>query len=56
MRELWTGEIVTRHGTHYTTENAQIYTTPDGDGPGARVGLRAGGRRAGRGASAMASS
>ena len=33
MRELWTGEIVTRHGTHYTTENAQIYTTPNGEVP-----------------------
>jgi G6PDH family F420-dependent oxidoreductase len=33
MRELWTGEIVTRHGTHYTTENAQIYTTPTGAVP-----------------------
>jgi G6PDH family F420-dependent oxidoreductase len=33
MRELWTGEIVTRHGAHYTTENAQIYTTPNGEVP-----------------------
>lgn len=30
MRELWKGDIVTRHGEHYTTENARIYTTPVG--------------------------
>jgi G6PDH family F420-dependent oxidoreductase len=28
MRSLWEGDIVTRHGEHYTTENARIYTTP----------------------------
>jgi len=28
MRELWKGGIVTRHGAHYTTENARLYTTP----------------------------
>jgi G6PDH family F420-dependent oxidoreductase len=28
MRDLWTGEIITRHGDHYTTENARIFTTP----------------------------
>jgi G6PDH family F420-dependent oxidoreductase len=33
MRDLWTGDIVTRHGAHYTTENARIYTTPAGDVP-----------------------
>jgi G6PDH family F420-dependent oxidoreductase len=33
MRDLWTGEIVTRHGAHYTTENARLYTTPAGDVP-----------------------
>jgi G6PDH family F420-dependent oxidoreductase len=33
MRELWKGDIVTRHGTHYTTENARIYTTPAGEVP-----------------------
>lgn len=33
MRELWTGEIVTRHGSHFTTENARIYTTPVGTLP-----------------------
>jgi G6PDH family F420-dependent oxidoreductase len=33
MRQLWTGESVTRHGEHYTVENAQIYTTPPGDIP-----------------------
>ena len=30
MRELWKGEVVTRHGTHYTVENARIYTAPAG--------------------------
>ena len=33
MRQLWEGEVVTRHGEHYTVENARIYTTPDGDLP-----------------------
>ena len=33
MRELWKGEIVTRHGRHYTVENARIYTQPEGDIP-----------------------
>jgi G6PDH family F420-dependent oxidoreductase len=33
IRELWKGDIVTRTGTHYTTENARIYTTPPGDVP-----------------------
>ncbi|MBS4754532.1 TIGR03557 family F420-dependent LLM class oxidoreductase [Nocardioides sp. zg-ZUI104] len=26
MRELWTGEAVQHHGSHYTVENARIYT------------------------------
>jgi len=33
MRELWTGEVVTRHGQHYVTENARLYTTPPRDIP-----------------------
>jgi G6PDH family F420-dependent oxidoreductase len=33
MRDLWKGGIVTRHGPHYTVENARIYTRPDGDLP-----------------------
>jgi G6PDH family F420-dependent oxidoreductase len=33
MRELWAGEMVTRHGRHYTVENARIYTRPRGDLP-----------------------
>jgi G6PDH family F420-dependent oxidoreductase len=33
MRELWAGEIVTRHGEHYTVENARIYTKPGGEIP-----------------------
>ncbi|MBB5867669.1 G6PDH family F420-dependent oxidoreductase [Allocatelliglobosispora scoriae] len=28
MRALWTGEVVTHHGKHYTVENARIYTLP----------------------------
>lgn len=28
MRDLWDGEVVTRHGRHYITENARIYTAP----------------------------
>jgi G6PDH family F420-dependent oxidoreductase len=30
IRELWSGELVTRHGEHYTVENARIYTEPVG--------------------------
>ena len=33
IRELWTGNVVTRHGPHYTTENARIFTTPPEDIP-----------------------
>jgi G6PDH family F420-dependent oxidoreductase len=33
MRELWKGRIVTRHGRHYTVENARIYTRPTGEIP-----------------------
>jgi G6PDH family F420-dependent oxidoreductase len=33
MRALWTGDIVTRHGPHYTVENARVYTAPVGDIP-----------------------
>ena len=28
MRALWTGEWVTHYGTHYTVENARIYSCP----------------------------
>jgi G6PDH family F420-dependent oxidoreductase len=28
IRELWKGEFTTRHGTHYTVENARIYSRP----------------------------
>lgn len=28
IRELWEGKVTTRHGAHYTVENARIYTTP----------------------------
>jgi len=33
MRELWAGDVVTRHGKHFTVENARIYTRPRGDIP-----------------------
>ncbi len=33
MRELWKGQPVTRHGEHYTVENARIYTRPAGELP-----------------------
>ena len=29
MRALFTGEEVTHHGTHYTVEDAKLYTVPD---------------------------
>jgi G6PDH family F420-dependent oxidoreductase len=29
IRQLWTGAITTHHGTHFTVENARIYTLPD---------------------------
>ena len=29
IRRMWTGEIVTHHGRHYTVENARLYTLPD---------------------------
>jgi G6PDH family F420-dependent oxidoreductase len=29
MRRLWTGEVVSHRGEHYTVENARLYTRPD---------------------------
>ena len=29
IRKLWTGEMVTHHGNHYTVENAQVFTLPE---------------------------
>lgn len=29
MRDLWDGEMVTRHGEHYTIENAQLFSLPE---------------------------
>ncbi len=29
MRELWKGDTVDLHGTHYTVENARLYDVPD---------------------------
>jgi G6PDH family F420-dependent oxidoreductase len=29
IRELWKGEFTYHHGTHYTVENARIYTRPE---------------------------
>lgn len=30
IRDLWSGEMVSHHGEHYTVENAQVFTLPDG--------------------------
>ncbi|NLT07593.1 MAG: TIGR03557 family F420-dependent LLM class oxidoreductase [Solirubrobacterales bacterium] len=29
IRRLWTGEVVSHHGRHYTVEHARIYTLPE---------------------------
>jgi G6PDH family F420-dependent oxidoreductase len=29
IRTLWTGEMTTHHGDHYTVENAQLFTLPE---------------------------
>jgi G6PDH family F420-dependent oxidoreductase len=29
IRELWTGELVSHEGKHYTVENARLYSFPD---------------------------
>jgi G6PDH family F420-dependent oxidoreductase len=29
MRRLWTGDVVTHRGRHYTVEHARLYTVPD---------------------------
>jgi coenzyme F420-dependent glucose-6-phosphate dehydrogenase len=29
MRELWQGELTSHRGTHYTVENARLYTLPE---------------------------
>ncbi|HZY28853.1 MAG TPA: TIGR03557 family F420-dependent LLM class oxidoreductase [Jiangellaceae bacterium] len=29
MRALWSGEVVTHHGHHYTVEHARLYSKPD---------------------------
>ncbi len=48
MRELWTGEVVDHHGTHYEVENARLYDVPDAPIPvivsafGAKAGELAG--------------
>lgn len=33
MRMLWSGDIVTHHGAHYTVHNARLYTLPDDPPP-----------------------
>jgi len=33
IRELWKGEYTTRHGRHYTVENARIYSLPESPPP-----------------------
>jgi coenzyme F420-dependent glucose-6-phosphate dehydrogenase len=44
MRALWSGELRSHHGAHYTVENARIYTLPDEPIP---VMVAAGGPEAG---------
>lgn len=29
IRDLWSGEVITHRGEHYTVENAQVFTLPD---------------------------
>lgn len=29
IRQLWTGEVVSHHGKHYTVDTARLYTLPD---------------------------
>nr|WP_281354215.1 TIGR03557 family F420-dependent LLM class oxidoreductase [Phytoactinopolyspora halotolerans] len=29
MRRLWTGDVITHHGRHYTVEHARLYTVPE---------------------------
>lgn len=33
MRKLWTGEVVTHQGRHYTVHNARIFSLPEGEIP-----------------------
>ncbi|UPW00064.1 TIGR03557 family F420-dependent LLM class oxidoreductase [Halorussus gelatinilyticus] len=33
IRKLWTGEMVSHHGDHYTVENAKLFTLPDENPP-----------------------
>jgi G6PDH family F420-dependent oxidoreductase len=33
MRRLWTGEVVSHRGTHYTVDTARIYTLPESPPP-----------------------
>jgi G6PDH family F420-dependent oxidoreductase len=33
IRKLWTGEVVEHSGTHYTVENARLYSLPDAPPP-----------------------
>jgi G6PDH family F420-dependent oxidoreductase len=33
IRKLWTGEMVSHHGDHYTVENAKLFTVPDENPP-----------------------
>ena len=33
IRGLWTGELFSHHGTHFTVENARLYTLPDSPPP-----------------------
>ncbi|KJK59337.1 TIGR03557 family F420-dependent LLM class oxidoreductase [Saccharothrix sp. ST-888] len=33
MRALFTGEMISHHGRHYTVDNARLYTAPEGELP-----------------------
>src|SRR5690606_30187208 len=33
IRQLWTGEVVTHYGKHYTCDTARLYTLPDAPPP-----------------------
>jgi G6PDH family F420-dependent oxidoreductase len=45
IRELWTGDVVTRHGRHYQVDTARIYTLPSSPRPS--ICRRLGRRRSG---------
>jgi G6PDH family F420-dependent oxidoreductase len=50
MRQLWTGEQTSHHGTHYDVQNARLFTLPEEPPP---ICVSAFGERAARGAAAF---